>query len=72
MQENPKPCPFCGSSDVKFVSLKESTKKGWHAIQCQHCFAEVKGNLYSWKKWESGIEGLKLELLEKWNRRNQK
>ena len=62
--EEMKPCPFCGSKDIRFVYI--TGNQCWCAVQCQNCFAEFRGNfMYC----NNGIEFTRKKLEERWNKR---
>lgn len=74
MGENLKPCPFCGSEEVKVV-LEHDRECGrcWY-VQCQRCYAqgssmvESMGNQELDKAYEQIITATN-EAIAAWNRR---
>ena len=58
MNEEIKPCSFCGSDDIDY-GIMSGTMKGFDYIQCQNCGAEI----------HSINNGKYIEAIEAWNRR---
>ena len=58
MNEEIKPCPFCGSDEVKeFKKVNQLHKVELFGVCCWDCGGE------------SGISGIKEEAIQKWNQR---
>ena len=60
-----KPCPFCGSADVKIRGGEK-----WNAIQCQECFARGPDfYLTAEVEWNTRFEESRISELEAENAR---
>ena len=60
MMTNLKPCPFCGSSDLKFVRAPDN----W--IRCANCGAQGPMATYACAAWNRRVPDPALAELEAW------
>jgi Lar family restriction alleviation protein len=56
-KEQPKPCPFCGSGDIRYGRVTFGHGTGGESVKCRNCGAEVPDD-YIGKR-----------AVEKWNTR---
>ena len=65
-----KPCPFCGSTDIKLYAFDIAPEC---SIECQKCGATIQSEV-RWKEKESIVkhdERCLKKLTKKWNRRKK-
>jgi len=66
---NPKPCPFCGSDEVRVV---EGSTIQWCAVECTNCFStgpEVPAKISGTGTIEEWENKAKADAVAEWNKR---
>ena len=53
----PKPCPFCGSNDIRWKTMCSGHGEVDDVLYCSKCYATITSS------------GNKQDIIEKWNRR---
>ena len=74
MEDELKPCPFCGGKAFFYKRHDGQMYKYWNTVECVDCEASIAEDgihFYTDPKIEGEQEEIEKELLEKWNRRIQ-